>query len=94
METTTSTNSAGWLVPSAPELLVSVQPGQAPIIEAITPQLAAWVGRTPESLLGCRVSEVFHTLIPALPVVVEEVCTSGAPVRDYRVSFTDHAGTE
>jgi sigma-54 specific flagellar transcriptional regulator A len=35
---------------------------------------------------------VFDEIIPGLAVVVEEVWNSGRPVRDYRLSFTDHAG--
>jgi hypothetical protein len=81
-----------WLVPIAPELLVSVQSGQDPIIEAITPQLAAWVGQTAEALLGQPLYEVFETTLPMLAPVVERVFTTGEPVRDYRVTFTDHQG--
>ncbi len=81
-----------WLVPIAPELLVSVQSGEAPIIEAITPQLASWVGQTAEALLGQPLQEVFESTLPALAPVVERVFTTGEPVRDYRVTFTDHQG--
>jgi sigma-54 specific flagellar transcriptional regulator A len=56
--------------------------------------LAAWVGHAPEALIGHPLPDVFKATIPALAVVVEEAYTSGSPVRDYRVSFTDHAGVE
>ncbi len=81
-----------WLVPIAPELLVSVQSGEAPIIEAITPQLAAWVGEPVEALLGQPLHEVFETTLPVLAAVVERVFTTGESVRDYRLTFTDHQG--
>ena len=83
-----------WLVPVAPELIVSVAPDQAPRIEAMPPQLAAWVGQAPEALLGQPLAEVFDAILPVLAVVVEETSTSGHPIRDYRVTFTDHAGSE
>jgi transcriptional regulator with GAF, ATPase, and Fis domain len=83
-----------WLVPLAPELLVSVRAHEAPVIEAVTPQLAAWVGRDPQALVGSSLAEVFDPITPALSTVVEEVFTSGYPVRDYRVTFQDHAGME
>jgi transcriptional regulator with GAF, ATPase, and Fis domain len=81
-----------WLVPIAPELLVSVQSGEDPIIEAITPQLAAWVGQPAEALLGQPLHRVFETTLPALAPVVERVFSTGEPVRDYRLTFTDHQG--
>jgi hypothetical protein len=65
-------------VPIAPEVLVSIEPGKAPTIEAITPPLAAWVGRSPEALLGCPLPDVFKTVLPALAVVVEEAYASGS----------------
>ncbi len=83
-----------WLVPIAPELLVSVQSGEEPIIEAITPQLAVWAGQTAEALLGKSLHEVFETTLPVLVPVVERVFTTGEPVRDYRVTFTDHQGVQ
>jgi transcriptional regulator with GAF, ATPase, and Fis domain len=83
-----------WLVPLAPELLVSVQTGELPVIEAVTPQLAAWVGKPAETLLGQPLNAVFGDRLPGLAAVVEQVFTSGNPVRDYRVSFTDVAGIE
>jgi transcriptional regulator with GAF, ATPase, and Fis domain len=83
-----------WLVPIAPELLVSVQTGQLPVIEAVTPQLAAWVGQPTEALLGHPLNAMFDDILPGLATVVEHVFTSGNPVRDYRVSFTDVAGVE
>lgn len=83
-----------WLVPVAAELLVSVRPGEPPTIEAIPPQIAAWVGHLPEALVGRTLSEVFDAVLPVLSVVVEETATAGHPVRDYRITFADHAGTE
>jgi sigma-54 specific flagellar transcriptional regulator A len=74
--------------------MVSVQPGQASIIEAITPQVAAWVGRDPQTLIGYALAEVFDEIMPALSTVVDEVFTSRHPVRDYRVTFRDHADVE
>ncbi len=81
-----------WLVPIAPELLVSVQSGEDPIIEAITPQLATWVGQTVEALLGQPLQAAFENTLPMLAPVVERVFTTGEPVRDYRVTFTDQQG--
>ncbi len=90
----TSQNTHQWLVPIAPELLVSVQTGEAPIIEAITPQLAAWVGQTAEDLLGLPLHQVFESILPALTPMVERVLTTGEPVQDYRITFTDARGKE
>ncbi len=83
-----------WPVPVMPELLVSVEPGRAPIIEAVTPQLAAWVGHDTETLLGRALPDIFDESLPALAVVVEEVFSAGNAVRDSRVTFTDAAGIE
>ena len=83
-----------WLVPIAPELLVSVQTDELPVIEAVTPQLAAWVGEPAEALLGHPLNAIFDDILPGLAAVVEQVFTSGNPVRDYRISFTDVAGIE
>jgi two-component system response regulator HydG len=83
-----------WLVPIAPELLVSFTSGEAPRIEAVPAQLAAWTGHPPEALVGRSLSEVFDAVMPVLSVVVEETATSGHPIRDYRVTFTDDAGIE
>jgi sigma-54 specific flagellar transcriptional regulator A len=94
MTSSTKDRIQQWLVPVAPELLVSVTPGEAPRIEAIPPQLAAWVGQAPEALRGQPLAEIFDALLPVLSVVVEETSTSGYPIRDYRVTFTDHAGME
>jgi hypothetical protein len=33
-----------WLVPIAPELVVSVAPGGVPIIEDVAPRIAMWTG--------------------------------------------------
>ncbi|MGQ4808734.1 Anaerobic nitric oxide reductase transcription regulator NorR [Candidatus Entotheonellaceae bacterium PAL068K] len=83
-----------WLVPIAPEILVSVSPHEPPCIAAVAPRVAAWTGRSPESLIGRPLLEVFDPIIPGLIVVLEDVCTSGTPVRDYRLSFEDVAGVE
>lgn len=94
MESLASQNTHQWLVPIAPELLVSVQSGEDPIIEAITPQLAVWVGQTAEALLGQSLNHVFEHTLPALAPMVERVFTTGEPVQDYRVTFTDARGKE
>ena len=64
------------------------------MVEAVTPQLAAWVGRTDASFDGCTVAEAFGSAVPALSTVVDQVVESGLPVRDYRVMLTDHEGAE
>ena len=73
--------------PVAPGLLVSVRPGDEPVVEAVTPQLAAWLGRPAASFDGCTLAAVFDAAIPALSTVIEQVADSGLPVRDYRVSL-------
>ena len=83
-----------WPAPIAPGLLVSVRPGDEPVVEAVTPQLAAWLGRPAASFDGCTLTEAFDAVIPALSTVVEQVADTGLPVRDYRVSLTDHDGIE
>lgn len=89
------TNSASQqLARVAPELRVAVHPGEAPVIETITPQAAKWIGVAPESLCGRALSDVFDEVIPALSHVVEQVVTSDLAVRDYRVAFTDRAGID
>ena len=80
--------------PVAPGLLVSVRPGDEPVVEAVTPQLAAWLGRPAASFDGCTLAEAFDAVIPALSTVVEQVADTGLPVRDYRVSLTGHDGIE
>ncbi len=90
----TQNDTQQWLVPVAPELLVSVTPGHEPIIEAITPQLAAWLDQDTTSLVGRPLNEVFDAILPALATAVEDVCTSKYPVRDYRVKFTDARGID
>ena len=94
METTSTHDTALWPAPVAPGLLVSVRPGDDPIVEAVTPQLAAWLGRSAASFTGCTLAEAFDDAIPALSTVVEQVVDSGLPVRDYRVSLTDRDGIE
>jgi DNA-binding NtrC family response regulator len=81
-----------WLAPIAPEVVISVPAGGLPRIAEVAPRVAAWTGHPPEALVGQPVSEVFDDIIPGLAVVVEEVCTSGTPVRDYRITFKDYAG--
>ena len=71
---------------------MSVTPGHEPIIETITPQLAAWLDQDASRLVGRPLNEVFDAILPALAAAVEEVCTSKHPVRDYRVKFTDAHG--
>ena len=83
-----------WPAPVAPGLLVSVRPGDEPMVEAVTPQLAAWLGRTGESFGGSTVAEAFDAAVPALSTVVEQVADSGLPVRDYRVQLADREGDE
>ena len=87
-------DTARWPAPVAPGLLVSLHPGDEPVVEAVTPQLAAWLGRSAASFDGCALAAAFDDTIPALSTVVEQVLDSGLPVRDYRVSLTDHTGTE
>ena len=93
-ETGPARDTPMWPAPVAPGLLVSVRPGDDPMVEAVTPQLAAWLGRTGESFDGCTVAEAFDTAVPALSTVVEQVAGSGLPVRDYRVPLTDREGVE
>ena len=83
-----------WPAPVAPGLLVSVRPGSEPTVEAVTPQLAAWLGRNGVSFDGCPVAEAFDTAVPALSTVVNQVVDSGLPVRDYRVRLTDYEGVD
>ncbi len=90
----TPNDTQQWLVPIAPELLVSVQTDEEPIIEAVTPQAAAWVGENAEALLGHSLTDVFGVVLPGLAAVVDQVFTTGNPVWDYRVTFTDQAGIE
>ena len=94
METATAHDTPMWPAPVAPGLLVSVRPGNAPIVEAVTPQLATWLGRPAVSFDGRTVAEAFDAAVPALPTVVDQVADSGLPVRDYRVMLTDHEGVE
>jgi transcriptional regulator with GAF, ATPase, and Fis domain len=89
-----SNDTQQWLVPVAPELLVSVLPDQEPRIKAITPQLVSWLDQDATTLVGRPLTEVFDAILPALATVVEEVCTSKHPVRDYRVKFTDAHGID
>lgn len=94
MEQNLPTASQHWLVPLAPELLVSVHADRPPVIAEVAPRVAAWTGQPAADLVGQPLAAVFDRLIPGLSVVVEEVWSTGAPVRDYRMTFTDHAGVE
>ena len=94
MHTASTHDTDLWPAPVAPGLLVSVRPGDDPIVETVTPQLAAWLGRSPAAFDGCTLAEAFDDAIPALSTVVEQVVDSGLPVRDYRVSLTDPDGVE
>ncbi len=94
METASTHDTASWPAPVAPGLLVSMRPGDEPVVEAVTPQLAIWLGRSAASFEGCTLADAFGAAIPALSTVVEQVAASGLPVRDYRVSLTDHDGIE
>ena len=94
METASIHDTALWPAPVVPGLLVSVRPGDEPVVEAVTPQLATWLGHPSASFDGRRLAEAFDDAIPALPTVVEQVADSGLPVRDYRVSLTDHDGID
>jgi len=81
-------------VPLTPALLLAVHPDKGPIILDIAPRLAAWTGHSVAALVGRPFDEVFHEVIPGLPVVVEEILRSGMPVHDYRLTFTDHDGVQ
>ena len=78
-------------VPLAPELLLAVHPDKGPIIVDIA-RLASWTGHAVAELVGQPLEQVFHEVMPGLPVVVEEVLRSGMPVHDYRLTYTDHDG--
>ena len=88
MENTRGHDTPMWPAPVAPGLLVSVRPGDEPLVEAVTPQLASLLGQPDESFNGCTVAEAFNSSVPALATVVEQVVDSGLPVRDYRVLLT------
>ena len=78
----------------APELLLAVHPDKGPIIVDIAPRLAARTGHSVAELVGQPLEQVFHEVMPGLPVVVEEVLRSGMPVHDYRLTYTDHDGVQ
>jgi sigma-54 specific flagellar transcriptional regulator A len=94
MERSLQEDTHQWLVPISPELVVSVEPGGVPIIHDVAPRAAMWTGETAAHLIGRSLAETFEEIIPGLAVVVEEVWKTGRPVRDYRLTFTDHAGIE
>jgi transcriptional regulator with GAF, ATPase, and Fis domain len=81
-----------WLVPVIPELLVAMQPDGTLRIAEVAPSIARWTGQASHDLVGRRLSEVFDRVLPGLAVVIDDVSTSGIPVRDYRMSFEDVAG--
>ena len=56
METDSAHNTVLWPAPVVPGLLVSVRPGGEPVVEAVTPQLAAWLGRSAASFDGCALA--------------------------------------
>jgi transcriptional regulator with GAF, ATPase, and Fis domain len=88
------TTTRHWLARITPEVLVAVEPGAPPRIAEVSPKVALWTGSAPDDLIGRTLSQGFEHVIPGLTVVVDEVCTSGAPIRDYRLAFIDAAGTE
>jgi transcriptional regulator with GAF, ATPase, and Fis domain len=83
-----------WLVPIPPEVVVSVPPAGLPLITEVAPKIAGWTGNPPEALKGRTISEAFDHILPGLAVVVDEVRTSGTPVRDYRIAFEDRDGVQ
>ena len=78
----------------APELLLAVHPEKSPIILDIAPRLASWTGHPVAELVGQPLDEVFHEMIPGLPVAVEEIMRSGTPAHDHRLMFTDGQGVQ
>ena len=78
----------------APELLLAVHPDKGPIIVDIAPRLASRTGHSVAELVGQPLEQVFHEVMPGLPVVVEEVLRSGMPVHDHRLTYTDHDGVQ
>ncbi len=81
-----------WLAPISSEIVVRIAPDKLPRIAVIPPKIAAWTGQPTEALIGHRVADVFDDIMPGLAVVVDDVVTSGTPVRDYRLSFEDEMG--
>src|SRR5207247_4124948 len=81
-------------VPLAPESLLASHPDKGPIIVDIAPRLASRTGHAVAELVGQPLEQVFHEVMPGLPVVVEEVLRSGMPVHDYRLTYTDHDGVQ
>lgn len=80
--------------PLAPELLIAVRPDQPALIVDIAPRLAAWTGHAVAELVGQPVNEVFHDLIPDLPLLVDAMVRSGTLVHDYHLTLTDHQGVQ
>ena len=79
----------------APELLLASPSRSGPIIVDIAPRLAPRTGHSSEAeLVGQPLEQVFHEIMPGLPVVVGEVLRSGMPVHDYRLTYTDHDGVQ
>ncbi|MGE3540516.1 MAG: sigma-54 interaction domain-containing protein [Candidatus Tectimicrobiota bacterium] len=81
-------------VPLAPELLLAVRPDHPALIVDIAPRLAAWTGHGVAELVGQPVAEVFHDIMPGLPLAVEEMVRSGQMLSDYPLAMTDHQGVQ
>ncbi|MCZ6872768.1 MAG: sigma-54 dependent transcriptional regulator [bacterium] len=81
-----------WLAPIVPELVVRLAAHGVPHIGAISPAIASWTGQPAKALIGRCVADIFNAFLPGLAFVVEQVATSGTPVRDYRMAFDDVAG--
>lgn len=81
-----------WLAPITPELLVTVDPEQGPVIADAAPQVVAWTGRRKHDLIGQPVAETFGRLMPDLNMIVTQVYQAALPIRDYRLTFHDAAG--
>lgn len=79
-------------MPLAPGLLLALHPEQGPLIVDIAPRLAAWTGRPVAELLGQPLAEVWHDVLPGLPLAVAEVLRSGQAVYEYPLTRIDQAG--
>lgn len=92
MTASPSPETAQWLVPITPEILVTAAPGRGIIIAEIAPQLATWFGYTVEALRGRPLSTTLDVTLPGLLTVVEEVLRTSRPIRDYAITCTDRNG--